>query len=54
VNERGQAPNDTDDLRVLLSGLHRVLEARNAANVAWYRRERFIAAERSATPFYAD
>jgi hypothetical protein len=54
VNERGQAPIDSDDLRLLLSGLHRVLEMRNAVDVAWYRRERFVAAEKSATPFYAD
>jgi hypothetical protein len=54
VNERGQAPIDTDDLRTLLTGLHRVLEERNAGSVAWYRRERFIAAEKSATPFYTD
>jgi hypothetical protein len=54
VNERGQAPIDTDDLRMLLSGLHRVLENRGADSVAWYRRERFTAGDKSATPFFAD
>jgi hypothetical protein len=53
IDERQTAPDDSDDLRQLLTGFHRTLEARHAEAVAWHRRENFAsgANDPAPTPF---
>lgn len=54
VNDRGRAPDDTDDLRQLLTGIDQTLEERKAEDVRWYRREGFSsgADPGAPSPFY--
>jgi len=55
IDERRTGPDDSDDLRQLLTGLYRSLEARGAEGVAWHRRERLRDGGRPApTPFYVE
>lgn len=55
IDQRGEAPEDSEDLRQLLTGLYRTLESRGAEQPAWYRRERFAPGKQGApSPFYVD
>jgi hypothetical protein len=53
VEQDGSAPADTDDLRQLLTGLYRALEARHAEAVGWQRRER-LSAPGAPSPFFVE
>ncbi len=54
VNEPRGAPEDSDDLRQLLTGLYQTLEDRKAEDVKWYRREGLASSADSGapSPFY--
>jgi hypothetical protein len=54
IDERKTAPDDSDDLRQLLTGLYRTFEARQAESVAWHRRERFGRGQGVQSPFYEE
>ncbi len=53
IEQNGTAPEDSDDLRQLLTGMYRMLEAREAESVSWHRRER-SADHGAAGPFYVE
>ena len=52
IDERGQAPTDSDELRQLLTGLHRTLERREVERGCWHRRENITDGEGAPSPFY--
>ena len=54
VDEGGHAPEDSDDLRQLLSGLYRTLEDRKGEGTRWHKREELQRASSpgAPSPFY--
>lgn len=54
VEERGRSPEDSDDLRQLLSGLYRTLEDRKGEGTRWHKREQLASASSpgAPSPFY--
>jgi hypothetical protein len=54
IDERRISPDDSDDLRQLLTGLYRVLEERKAESVGWHRRERLSDNAPAPSPFYEE
>lgn len=54
IDERLGGPDDSDDLRQLLTGLYRTLEERKAEHVGWHRRERLADNRPAPSPFYEE
>lgn len=56
VQSRGAALEDSDDLRQLLTGLHRSLEERGGEGTRWHRREQLARgdAHGAPSPFYVE
>jgi len=52
IDESGQAPEDSDEVRQLLSGLYRSLEERRGEGTRWHRREELGRREGAPSPFY--
>ena len=54
IDQRGGAPDDSDDLRQLLTGLVRVLGERGVEAIGWHRREELDRAKAAPSPFYVE
>lgn len=54
VQERDRSPEDSDDLRQLLSGIYRTLEDRKGEGTRWHKREQLASASSlgAPSPFY--